>query len=151
MFAGITGGRPGCRVEPSAIIMEGRLTPLPRVVQGWHVMPLFFRVNRAVWFMLVGLALAGEPAWAEDAAVAARHLQLAGKYAEARDAYAELAEKQPVVAALGVARCQAAGGEIDEALRTLSKAAEHEPASAEVQAELASLYFERGDYAAVDR
>jgi cellulose synthase operon protein C len=83
--------------------------------------------------------LAGKAA--EDSLSNARKLLLGGKYAEAAELFEPLAEKSPA-AAVGLARCLTAQGKLDEAAKRLSAAA----ASADVQAELARLAFERGDY-----
>ena len=87
----------------------------------------------------------------DEAVVAARHLLLTGKYAEATEAYAKLEEKHPVVAALGLARCQAAVGDYDKALETLAAAAEKHPDAAALEAERARLAFAGGDYHTADQ
>ena len=86
----------------------------------------------------------------DEALVAARHLLLTGKYAEATEAYDKLVEMHPVVAALGLARCQAAVGEYDKALETLAGAAEKHP-DATLEAERARLAFAGGDYHTADQ
>jgi tetratricopeptide (TPR) repeat protein len=83
---------------------------------------------------------------AEDDLASARGLLLAGKYARAEKAYTSLVEKQPVEAALGVARCRAAVGGYAEAEAALRKAVEANDESAPLLAELAHLAFGRGDY-----
>jgi tetratricopeptide (TPR) repeat protein len=80
----------------------------------------------------------------------ARQLFLKGKYAEATDVYRTLLEKEPVAAALGLARSQAAVGELKEAVETLTKAVKDHPQEADLHAELARLAFDRGDYKAAD-
>jgi len=78
----------------------------------------------------------------QEAPVAARHLLLGGKYAEAAEIYARSAKENPA-SALGLARCLTAEGRLDEAVRKLAYAAgDH----AELHAELARLAFERGNY-----
>jgi len=99
--------------------------------------------------------LVAMPATAADELLEeARQLLLAGKYAEAEEAYTKLVADDPVAVALGFARCQAAVGKLDESATTLTKAVEEHPEAAEVHSELAKLAFERGDYpsarAAVD-
>ena len=84
----------------------------------------------------------------DDPAAAARKLWLQGKYDEARAAYEELVDKQPVAAALGLAHCMRSEGEPESAARTLTTALEKHADSADLHAELAQLAFERGDYAA---
>ncbi|MCH8924256.1 MAG: tetratricopeptide repeat protein, partial [Planctomycetes bacterium] len=83
---------------------------------------------------------------AEDDLASARGLLLAGKYARAEEAYAALAGKQPVEAALGVARCRAAVGKYAEAETALKTAIEANDKSTSLLAELAQLAFGRGDY-----
>jgi len=95
-----------------------------------------------VWSCLLpwpALAGAGQGGPAE-----ARRLLLSGKYAEAAEIYQPLADKDPA-AALGLARCLAAEGKHDPAVKTLkSSAGRH----AGLHAELARLAFEAGDYPA---
>jgi tetratricopeptide (TPR) repeat protein len=89
-------------------------------------------------------------AWAgpvDDTAPTARQFLLAGKYAEAEEAYTQLAADQPVAAALGIARCHAAVGKLDEAAATLTAALDKQPDAADLHAQLAELAFERGEYA----
>jgi len=90
---------------------------------------------------------------AEPSAAEANKLRLTGKYEEAAEIYAALAEKDadPVAAALGLARCHRAVGKLDEAKKTLEEAAKKHDAAAALPAELALLAFERGDYEAADR
>lgn len=84
---------------------------------------------------------------ADDAALReARELFLRGNYEEAADSYTELVDKEPVKAALGLARCKAASGERDVAVKRLEAAADKHPQAAELHAELALLAFEHGDY-----
>lgn len=72
----------------------------------------------------------------------ARDLYLTGKYAEAAEVYARTATKDPG-AVIGLARCLAAQGKRQEAVKTLEPLAKGQAA---VLAELADLAFERGDY-----
>jgi Flp pilus assembly protein TadD len=96
--------------------------------------------------LLTSLSLAIAPASAADLANA-RKLLLGGKYAEAEDAYRPLAKKD-FRAALGLARSQDARGMREEAAKTLAGA----PAGhAEIEAELARLAFDRGDYPAAEK
>jgi len=129
--------------------------------QAGHTMARSARLVRrrlAVLFVLsVFLCLRGEifssPVRAAEIDDA-RALYLTGKYAEAEEAYAALAEGD-ASAALGVARCQSAVGELDQANATLTTAIENaaddagKPLAA-LHAELARLAFERGDYAAAE-
>src|SRR5262245_38063747 len=85
----------------------------------------------------------------KDSLAEARKLWLGGHYAEAEEAFTKLADKEPA-AALGAARCQAAVGERDKAVETLTAAANKYPKAAALPAEVALLAFERGDYAAAD-
>jgi tetratricopeptide (TPR) repeat protein len=79
---------------------------------------------------------------------AANRLLLSGKYAEAAEAFAKLVEKEPVAAAVGLARSQASTGELDKATHGLTACVEKHPDAADAWAELARLAFDRGDYAA---
>src|SRR5688572_7702992 len=83
---------------------------------------------------------------AETTLLDARRLYFVGKYAEAEEALAAIADKQPVESALGIARCQQAQGKMAEAEAGLKTAAAKHPRSAEPQAELAVIALERGDY-----
>lgn len=73
--------------------------------------------------------------------VGARALLLGGRYAEAAEIYAKRADKDPA-AALGLARCLAAQGRLNEAAAKLEPLAKDQPG---LQAELAELAFRRGD------
>src|SRR5262249_19735976 len=84
-----------------------------------------------------------------DSLAAPRKLWLGGHYSEAEEQYAKLADDEPA-AALSVARCQAAVGERDKAVESLTAAGKKHPRAAALPAELALLAFERGDYAAAD-
>ncbi|HEV3023347.1 MAG TPA: tetratricopeptide repeat protein, partial [Pirellulales bacterium] len=90
-----------------------------------------------------GCAAAGEP---DGPLATARQLLLAGKYAEAEEAYPQLAADEPAAAAAGLARCLAAVGKLDEAASALTAAVEKQP-DADLHAQIAELAFERGDYA----
>ncbi|MGE0608619.1 MAG: tetratricopeptide repeat protein [Pirellulales bacterium] len=84
----------------------------------------------------------------------ARRFYLRGQFAEAEEAYAALAKPQPIAAALGQARCQAAVGEANKSAETLAAAAAQageEPASALLHAELARLAFESGEYPSAEK
>lgn len=106
-----------------------------------------------VVLLLLAAAPAGAPA-AEELA-SARKLLLTGKYAEAEEAYRKLAADEPVAAAVGLARCQASTGQRKQAVATLNAAVQREPAknsdAAVLQAELARLAFDRGDYPAAQQ
>ncbi|MBN2474150.1 MAG: tetratricopeptide repeat protein [Pirellulales bacterium] len=78
----------------------------------------------------------------DDDLAKGRSLLWGGKYAEAAEVYAPLAEKDPA-AALGLARALDAQGKTEDAVKCLSAAAEGE---ADLQAEWARLAFQRGDY-----
>ena len=82
---------------------------------------------------------------------AARRLYLRGNYEEAAEAFGRLAEKTPVAAALGLARCRAAVGKNEEAEKTLATAATKHPTAAELKAVLAELAFGRGDYPTAEK
>lgn len=109
-----------------------------------------------VWRQACILAL---PAWlalisaarTEPAGDEARRLWLTGKYAEAAAAYKSLARQEPLAAAVGLARVHVSQGRLDEAVEALTAAAAAHPRAAEVQAELASLAFETGDYLSARR
>lgn len=122
-----------------------------------------FIVHRSSFFsflLSVSLCLCGELLFSShtDAGEAlddARALYLTGKYAEAEDAYAALAEDDPLRAALGIARCQSSVGELDKAGATLTAAIENAGDAkaaplAALHAEAARQAFQRGDYAAAD-
>lgn len=79
---------------------------------------------------------------------AARRLLMTGRYDEARAAYQRLASADPVTAAIGIARCRRAVGDLDEAARTLAAAIDKDPGAAAARAELAAIEFERGRYPA---
>ena len=105
----------------------------------------------ATWLaMMLVLCGGGIPA-AEDTLATARRLRLTGRYVEAAEIYARLADKEPVAAALGLARCRRAMGKLDEAAETLRQAAKTHQAAAVLPAELARLAFERGDHDAAQR
>lgn len=97
-----------------------------------------------VWTVCFLMPLAGisTARAAEDPLGKARKLLLGGKYAEAVEIYAPRAAEDPA-AALGLARCLRAEGKLQEAVETLSAAAE---GHADLQAELARLAFQRGDF-----
>jgi len=120
-----------------------------------YMMRLNSFLGFALSWLLAAVPLASAPAAAaEGPLAAARQLLLAGKYAEAEDAYAKLVADEPVAAALGHARCRAAVGKLDESAAALTTALAEHPKATELHAELAKLAFERGDYpsarAAVD-
>src|SRR6266404_7661522 len=94
---------------------------------------------------LVDYARTAEPTPAD-----ARSLYLRGNYAEAQEAYSRLADKEPVVAAVGQARCLAAVGKSDEAAKLLAAAAKKNDRAGEIHSELALLALERGDYKAAE-
>ncbi len=96
--------------------------------------------------LLITVAAAVIAAAAEPALSEARGLLWGGKYEEAAEIYAPLAEEDPT-AVLGLARCLQAQGKLHEAVEKLSAAAE---GHAELQAELARLAFQRGDYQQAD-
>jgi cellulose synthase operon protein C len=81
-----------------------------------------------------------------DQLAAARRLYLTGKYAEASEAYHNLADAEPIAAALGLARYQSSRGDCNAAETILRKAADDHPNTAELHAELAALAFNRGDH-----
>jgi tetratricopeptide (TPR) repeat protein len=85
---------------------------------------------------------------AEGEAAAARRLLLTGHYAQAREAYERLAPREPVVAAIGNARCRRAVGDLEGALGVLAAAAVQHPEAAALRAEQAALEFERGHHPA---
>ncbi len=137
-----------------------------------HTYPLHFR---GFVLLLAGLlAVAGSHVDAAGLPEARQHL-LRGRYAEAADAYRQLASEHPAEAALGLARALASQGKIDAALETLAAASEAFPVEAEppeeagganvaktqgplpvdlladLQAEVALLQFQRGAYDLADR
>jgi tetratricopeptide (TPR) repeat protein len=72
-----------------------------------------------------------------------RSLYLTGHYAEAMELYKQ-AEDKDSASALGLARCQAATGEYDEATQTLTEAIGRDARSTALLSELALLEFHRG-------
>ena len=91
-------------------------------------------------------AVASPLCTAEPSLSAARNLYLGGNYAEAGEMYGRLAEKEPVAAAVGQARCLAAVGKTDEAGKLLAAAAKNRPGAGAICAEIAILALDRGDY-----
>jgi tetratricopeptide (TPR) repeat protein len=75
-------------------------------------------------------------------------LLLTGHYAEAREAYERLVPREPVVAAIGSARCRRAVGDLEGAIGVLARAAALHPDAAALRAEQAALEFERGNHPA---
>ncbi len=75
-----------------------------------------------------------------------RALLLTGKYEEAERAFRELAGDHPVMAAIGVSHCQQATGKRVEALATLLAAHKSHEQASDLEAEMALLHFEAGDY-----
>ncbi|HUT12552.1 MAG TPA: tetratricopeptide repeat protein [Thermoguttaceae bacterium] len=100
--------------------------------------------KRALLGLLLAVLSVGSMARGDDDPLAkARELLLGGEYLSAEGAYTPLANKKDPVAVLGLARALCAQGERDDAVKVLTAAAEeHAP----LQAELARLAFERGDY-----
>lgn len=89
---------------------------------------------------------AAEGAAAPAAIARANELWLTGKYAEAQEAYAALADEHPVEAALGQARCQASVGDDDKARATLAGALKQHAESADLLAALAEIDVRQGKY-----
>jgi len=106
-------------------------------------------MSASVLIVLASTFAAADAPVAGTALDKAESLLLRGNYAEAVDIYTPLAGGNPV-AAVGLARCFAAQGELEKAKATLAHAlggvekpsADH----AVLHAELAGLAFERGDY-----
>jgi tetratricopeptide (TPR) repeat protein len=112
-------------------------------------------IHRAAIGLLVLVlgAVIGSPsseAAADDTELAkAQSLLLTGRYEEAAEIFTPLA-KLSGDAALGLARCQASVGKLDEAQATLKEAGKELPPQANLSAELARIAFERGDCKAAD-
>ena len=108
-----------------------------------------FSSARAILPLLTAAAVFGwSPARADQPSLAdARHLLLTGKYAEAAEAYENLAETEPVAAAVGLAACRTAVGDYDKAAAALLAIAEEHPDAAELWAARAQLAFDSGDHA----
>lgn len=120
----------------------GTARPCRSKVAGlWTACPILLAI---IWMAAAVQAADDEPAPLAQA----RLLLLRGKYAEAEEEYAALLKMEPVAAAVGLARCQEAVGNLAAAGETLHKAAAgaEEPAAAILPAELARLAFDRGDY-----
>ncbi|GIW89426.1 MAG: hypothetical protein KatS3mg108_3750 [Isosphaeraceae bacterium] len=95
-------------------------------------------------------------AWSADELADARVLWQTGKYAEAEEAFAKLAEKADDRAvqagvALGLADCAASQGEYEQAIEVLSKAIDADPANADLRARRASIWVDRGRWEEADR
>ncbi len=88
---------------------------------------------------------------AESPLAVSERMLLEGKHAEAEEAFAGLAEEQPVPSALGVARCQEATGRRDAAAATLAAAVKTHADDARLPAESARLALDRGDYKAAEQ
>jgi len=94
------------------------------------------------------LVVVPRPAFSQsEAATTARSMFLKGRYNEAAERYSDLATSDPA-AAIGMARCQIATGNREEAQTTLRAAAAQFPNSSAVLAELALQALARGDHAA---
>lgn len=106
--------------------------------------------GHATLVVMLAVFVAAAPLRAADDAPLdkARQLYLDGHWAESAEEFAKLSDKDPA-AALGLARCQNAVGERDQAAQTLKKAFKEHPKFAALPAELALLALERGDHAAV--
>ena len=94
--------------------------------------------------LLLAFAVSNTVLAAENETAVARRMFLAGKYAEAAEIYERLST-QSVDAVLGYARSHRAMGRRDEAVRVLLAARSED---ADLQAELAQMAFDRGDYKA---
>ncbi len=102
---------------------------------------------------IAGLMLAAAAARAvdpesPDAASVARRLLDEGKYAEAEEKFRGLQAEQPLIAAVGIARCQRATGHRDAAAETLTATFQKHAEAAVLPAEMAAIALERGDYPA---
>jgi tetratricopeptide (TPR) repeat protein len=107
------------------------------------------RIGQFAFCLGVALGLAAPiVAQPSDDVQAARQLLWTGKYAEASEQFAKLTEKEPVAAVLGLARCQAAMGEVDKAEKTLRVALEKHSQAAALHAELALRLLQRGEHKA---
>jgi len=111
-------------------------------------------INRLI-ILLFGCmpVMASDASAGADDLATARTLLLGGKYAEAAEIFADTAPTDAALpdpdAALGLARCLCAQGKRDKAVEILGPLADGRP---EIQAELAHLALQRGDYpAAKDR
>ena len=98
---------------------------------------------------LAATAAAEEPSTLDQvpALSQARKLLLGGSYAEGAEAFQELANKQPVAAALGLAECQSSQGKRAEAAKTLAAALKEHSSAASLHAAQGRLRFQRGDQA----
>jgi cellulose synthase operon protein C len=106
---------------------------------------MFWRLNTLQQGLVAALlfALSAMASGEEKESPSPRSLYLTGHYAEAAEQYKQTAEKDAPFA-IGLARCQAATGEYDEAAKTLTDALQREAKSAELLSELALLEFQRG-------
>ncbi|MBI2824829.1 MAG: tetratricopeptide repeat protein [Planctomycetia bacterium] len=92
----------------------------------------------------VAQAFAPTPAHGDETLATARALFLAGKYEEAIEAYQALDERDPVGAALGLARAKSSTGQLDEAAKILLAATMRQSRAAQLPAEAAQLALSRG-------
>ncbi|NLX94853.1 MAG: tetratricopeptide repeat protein [Rhodopirellula sp.] len=101
-------------------------------------------ILRTIWPWSLLLALATMPlvAPAEERLLAAGRLMLAGKYSEAAEIYRGAASED-VAGRVGLSRCLVAEGKHNEAVAALAGAPRENP---RIEAELARLAFDRGDY-----
>jgi tetratricopeptide (TPR) repeat protein len=84
---------------------------------------------------------------ADDSQHLARQLLLTGKYAEAAEAYEKLLPALPIEAAIGQARSMVAAGKRAAATELLTTTQAVHAKEPRLAAELASLFFDRGNYA----
>jgi len=106
---------------------------------------MFWRLNTLQQGLIAALLFA-LPAMAfgeEKDPPSPRSLYLTGHYAEAAEQYKQTADKD-ASSAIGLARCQVATGEYDEAVKTLADAIEREAKSAAILSDLALLELGRG-------
>jgi cellulose synthase operon protein C len=105
----------------------------------------FFTTMRAIISLLLILSLAALAVGAGQGGVEeAQKALFAGRYEEAAEMFGPLAKENPA-AALGLARCHAERGKYDATVKTLQDFGK-DGKNAILQAELARLAFERGDY-----
>ena len=96
-----------------------------------------------LFLVLLGLS---RSAMGEPDLESTRQLYLTGRYEEAIEQYQTLKSENASHVALGIARCEAAMGKDDEAVKQLETAIETVDNPSLLNAELAKLHFRRGRY-----
>ena len=110
------------------------------------------RGSRSVCVLAIALVIAcltwgqTSSAWGQATVASARKLELSGKLAEATEQYLELGPADVIEQTLGLARIDVAQGQRAAATERLKSAASEHSSSSAIQAALARLAFDRGDW-----